>query len=510
MIQEAPRLWTPAPLASPAPAQVEQIDWTPYADALTPRLTKFIPHAPTPKQAAFLVVPDLEAFYGGAAGGGKSDALLMGALQWVDEPGYAALILRKSYTDLALPGAVMDRSFAWLGGRSDCHWVERDHRWEFESGAVLQFGYLERSKDRYRYQSAEFQYIALDELTQFEIDEYLYMATRLRRPTASRLPVRLRGASNPGGIGHEWVRTRFIPRPVTRPDGSVEIEYPRHENEDGTQGKRRVFIRATLEDNPHIDREQYEQSLALVDPVLRAQMRHGDWTASSEGTKFKRTWLMKALVDVAPRLIRRGIYFDLAGTEETTNPPNDPDWTAGVWGGVTADGKLVLEGATRARVSEGKVEGIVAGVVQERNVEPPGEYPLWIEQEPGSSGKAVVSNYARRVVPGYTVHGHRPTGNKVTRAGLLASMLERGDVLLVRGPWIGPFIEEYVAFTGEDDAGHDDQVDAGAGLCIVLMRPAGARTTSYIKEAKREVIRKGDLVLAGSQYIDKKAPRRVA
>lgn len=452
-----------------------------------------------------MVVPDLEAFYGGAAGGGKSDALLMMGLQYVDQPGYAGLLLRKSFTDLQLPGAIMDRSHAWLDGRSDCHFSERDHRWEFESGAILQFGYLDKYKDKYRYQSAEFQFVGFDELTQFEIDDYLYLATRLRRVAGSRLPIRLRSASNPGGIGHEWVRARFIPSPVSQPDGKVEMVNPTDD-----AGKRRVFVRARLEDNPFVDREEYKKSLMLVDPVLRAQMLDGDWAASATGTKFKREWLLKALVDTAPKLVKRAIYFDLAATEETTDPPNDPDWTAGCWGGMTADGKLVIEGAVRVRMSDAGVEAIIAGVVRDRNPDMPGAYPLWIEQEPGSSGKMVISNYGRRVVPGYTVHGHRVTGDKGTRAGLIASMFERGDVQLVRGPWIGAFIEEYVAFTGDDKVdGHDDQVDMGSGLTTVLFRPAGVKSRSYIGESKMQIIRKGDLVLRGPQYLDKE-PRRVA
>jgi len=61
----------------------------------------WVPHAPTTKQAAFLAVPVREALFGGAAGGGKSDSLLMAALQYVDEPGYAAILFRRTYADLA-------------------------------------------------------------------------------------------------------------------------------------------------------------------------------------------------------------------------------------------------------------------------------------------------------------------------------------------------------------------------------------------------------------------------
>src|SRR4051812_27808590 len=77
---------------------------------LYPSLASYCPHDPSenPKQAAFLVCPNLEAFYGGAAGGGKSDALLAGGLEYVDVPGYAAILFRRTYADLALPGALMD------------------------------------------------------------------------------------------------------------------------------------------------------------------------------------------------------------------------------------------------------------------------------------------------------------------------------------------------------------------------------------------------------------------
>ncbi len=124
----------------------------------------WIPHEPTPKQAEFLLLPDREAFYGGAAGGGKSDALLMAALQYVEVPNYAAILFRRTFADLALPGALMDRSQEWLSG-TEARWNERDKTWTFPSGATISFGYLEHENHKYRYQSAEFQFIGFDELT---------------------------------------------------------------------------------------------------------------------------------------------------------------------------------------------------------------------------------------------------------------------------------------------------------------------------------------------------------
>jgi hypothetical protein len=97
--------------------------------ALTPRTNKYIPHTPTPKQSAFLLLPGREAFFGGAAGGGKSDALLTAALQYVDVPGYSAILFRRTYADLALPGALMDRAEQWLYPwvlQKEVKWYEKD------------------------------------------------------------------------------------------------------------------------------------------------------------------------------------------------------------------------------------------------------------------------------------------------------------------------------------------------------------------------------------------------
>jgi hypothetical protein len=137
------------------------------------------PHRPTTAQRRFLALDSLEAMYGGAAGGGKSDALLMCALRYADAPG-AGLILRRTLADLALPGALMDRAHQWLQG-SAATWSERDKRWTFPSGFKLTFGYCETPVDVYRYQGSEYQVICVDELTQWPEEPYRYLMSRLRR-----------------------------------------------------------------------------------------------------------------------------------------------------------------------------------------------------------------------------------------------------------------------------------------------------------------------------------------
>ena len=151
---------------------------------------QFIRMKPTERQEEFLLSPVQEILYGGAAGGGKSAGLLMGALQYVPRPSYSALILRRSFADLNLPGALIPLSQEWLAG-TGAHWNGRDYQWVFPSGSTINFGYLQNEADKFRYQSSAFQLIDFDELTQFSETQYRYMFSRLRRGTDQTIPLRV-------------------------------------------------------------------------------------------------------------------------------------------------------------------------------------------------------------------------------------------------------------------------------------------------------------------------------
>ena len=224
---------------------------------------------------AFLAATEQEVMYGGATGGGKSESLLMAALQWVDVPTYAAILFRRTFTDLSLPGALMDRSHEWLEGKA--RWHAQSARWTFESGATLTFGYIDSASDKYRYQSAEFQFIAFDELTQFREADYRFMFSRLRRAKSATVPLRMRSASNPGGAGHDWVKRRFV-----------------DPGEDGTR-----FIPATMYDNPNLDHESYRQWLLGLDPITRRQYLDGDWAAGEDGI-VDYSWILAAETNQRP------------------------------------------------------------------------------------------------------------------------------------------------------------------------------------------------------------------
>lgn len=399
---------------------------------------RWLPQKPTAKQAKFLYYTKREALFGGSAGGGKSSSLLMGALQFVDVPGYAALVLRKTYADLSLPGALMDRSHEWLRG-TEAKWNGTEKTWTFPSGATLTFGYLDQKDDHFRYASSEFQAIYFDELTQFGELQYRFLFSRLRRLKNSKVPIRMRAASNPGGIGHEWVKQRFL----------VE-----HADD-------RRFFPASLDDNPYLDKEEYIRSLSQLDPVTRAQLLSGDWNARHGGGMFKREWFQFA-EDVPPGL-KKVRYWDLAAT--SAKPGTDPDWTVGVLLGRTKENLWYVLDVRRIRATPAGVENLVkvtAGMDGQ-------DTPIVMEQEPGSSGLGAVDRYRRHVLQGYAFYGDRPTGDKATRAAPFASVAEAGNVTLVRGDWCSAFLDELEAFP---HGSHDDQVDGASGAFGWLARHA--------------------------------------
>jgi len=400
----------------------------------------------------FLLRDDLEIFYGGAAGGGKSDAILMGALMYVDVPQYAAILFRRSLQDHKLPEGLIPRSHLWLS-ETDAKWNGLENKWTFPSSATLTFGYCEHEIDKYRYQSAAFQYIAFDELTQFTETQYTYLFSRLRRLEGVDIPLRMRSASNPGGAGHDWVKMRFI--------------------DDGL-AKGRRFIPARLEDNPYLDQVTYETSLSRLDYVTRQRLRFGDWEILDAGNKFKRAWFANKIVESAP-LGPAVRYWDKAATEPKVGA--DPDYTVGLKMSLH-DGQFYVHDVIRFRGTPRTNEETIKLTAQldGRTTN------IVMEQEPGSAGVNDISHYARSILVGYSFRGNKTTGDKVSRANPFSAACEHGNVFLVRGPWIKDFLDELCIFP---IGGHDDEVDAASGAFESLVTiPSGPMSISFGRRPK--------------------------
>lgn len=377
--------------------------------------------------------------FGGAAGGGKSDGLLMAALQWAGYPKYAAIILRTSYQDLTLPEGLIPRSHEWLGP-TRAKWNEQTHTWRFPAGATLTFGYLENANDVFRYKSSAYQFIGWEELTEFPREyDYTYLFSRKRKLKGSLVPTLVRATTNPDGIGAEWVYERFQPdQPEKRADT-------------------RDFISSLLDDNPHIDQEDYERSLKELDPVTQLQLRRGVWKVVKEGNKFKRNWF--GFVDVAPADGHSVRYWDLAATEPKRG--QDPDWSVGARVKLY-DGRYYIEDIQRIQGNPGEVEELIASTADMDGK----EVSIYMEQEPGASGKFVIDDFARGALAGYAFEGVKPTGNKEVRANIFSAACYNENVKLIRAPWNATFVSECLPFPNPKI--HDDQVDAVSGAITKL------------------------------------------
>lgn len=252
---------------------------------------RWCPHTPFAKQEAFLALTCTEALYGGAAGSAKSDALLMAALQYVDVPGYSAILFRRTLTDLELPDAIMSRALEWLAG-TPAKWNAQKKTFTFPSGAKLTFGYLEGPRDHLRYQGAAFQFVGFDEISQFEERQVTYLASRLRRLKTMDVPLRLRGATNPGDVGHDWLVARYaIPE-----EPGDDVIWSKDK-----KGRPIAFVPAKLDDNPYLDRASYEEMLEKLDPITYAQLREGRWIRDGSSMVYAFD-AQRDLVDALPEL----------------------------------------------------------------------------------------------------------------------------------------------------------------------------------------------------------------
>ena len=382
----------------------------------------------------------------------------MGASQYVDDPGYHALILRRTYKQLAKADSILNVSKEWFHGKA--RWNGDTYTWTFPSGATIEFGHMEGPNDHLNYQGAVFQYVCYDELTQFSAEvQYTFLFTRMRRPLNSQIPIRMRSTSNPGGPAHAYVYNRFINQESKNPTAH--------------------FIPAKLTDNPNLDQAEYLQSMAAVDPLLRRRMLDGDWTAV-EGGRFKPEWLRKywRYEDGGEAIIlhdHRGDYrFPLAGATKfvSCDPASSSSRTADftvfcVWY-ATQRGDLIWLDCIRRQIDIPDQPKLLGEVYEKHRFRIIGIEKVASNQSMYQFAERLGMNPVRLNPKGQDKLAHAQNAIIAAEAGRLW-LPEPGEV---RGFPYADIEAELTTFTGTKVDQHDDICD-GLSYGVDMMKTIG-------------------------------------
>lgn len=423
--------------------------------------------------------------YGGAAGGGKSYALLLEPLRHLTTvPGFGCVIFRRTIPQIRAVGGLWDTSetlYAPLGLQPRETITEWEHP---PTGNTIKFSHLEHDKTVHDWQSSQIALLCFDELTQFTSKQFWYMLSRNR--SVSGVRPYIRATTNPDA--DSWVADLIawwieqepsnptyglpirerggIVRWFARINGEIHWADTREELQErfpgpDTQPKSLTFIPSSLEDNPALTKVDpgYRANLLAQDPVEQARLLHGNWKARrTAGTLFQRSWVQ--VLDEAPALIREVRAWDFAATRPTTESP-DPDWTVGLKAGITSDGQIIITDLVKTRENPGEVEQLFTRTAELDGLKVVQRIP----EDPGQAGKAQSRNFIQNAPRGVTVRAERVTGDKVTRFGPASARAYKSLISVVRAPWNEWLFQQLEGFP---DAKHDDAADALSDLVDAL------------------------------------------
>jgi predicted phage terminase large subunit-like protein len=387
-------------------------------------------------------------------------------LRYRDEPDFSAVFFRRTTVQVRNPGGLWDESFKLYpgaGGEPFAAALE----WRFPSGAKVRFAHLEHPKSVMDWQGAQLPLICFDELTHFTAAQFWTMTARNR--TMGDVVPYVRATCNPdvdswvAELVAWWIdpgtglairrragRLRWFVRDGDRLDWSDKASDLKRRHP-GLRPRSLTFVDARLDDNAALKKAdpEYRARLLALPRVERERLLHGNWKIRpAAGLLFSRAWCQ--VVDAVPAglVVKRG--WDLAATPKTET--NDPDWTAGVKLGRSANGRYYVLDHRRIRTTPAGVERFLANTAAEDGP----EVEIALPQDPGQAGKSQAAALVR-ALEGYTVRATPESGDKTTRFGPFSAQAEAGNVHVLRGAWNDAW---FASLEGFPDAAHDDDADA--------------------------------------------------
>lgn len=424
--------------------------------------------------------------YGGAAGAGKSHALLLECVRHIKNPKYSAVIFRNSHPQLTMPGGLIERSteiYPHVGGKLK---AGPPACWVFPSGARIDLRYIAADRDVLNYQGSEITTVCFDEVTM--VSEYAFTFMLSRNRSTSGIKPTARMTCNPEADSWlaNWIDWYINDAGFPIPERSGVVRYFVREHSQihwadtpeelsssfpDTLPKSFTFVSAKITDNPSllsID-PGYIANLQALHPVDRARLLEGNWKIRNEaGLVFQRGWFdVKNNVPTHGTLVRA---WDFAGTVKHLK--NDPDSTVGVKMLRSQDGIYYVLDVIAAQISAAQVNNLVLQTARQDGI----ECKIRWEIEPGASGK-INSATLIKVLAGFDAMGVYPSGDKLVRAKPFATQASTGNVVLLRSSWVDAYLAELHAFP---EGKHDDRVDASSLAFNELAKPIVRRAPSVV------------------------------
>lgn len=429
---------------------------------------------PQERQEQFLSCSADIAIYGGAAGGGKTWALLMEPLRHVANKDFGAVIFRRTIPEITNEGALWDEAakiYPLLGGQSN----ENDKKYTFPQGGRVSFDHMQHLKDMYAWKSAQIPLIVFDQLETFLSQQFFYMLSRNRSMCGVSPYIRASANPQPGwladflawwidddgwaipersGVIRWMVRENNTTYWADDPD-ELQIDHP-----DSTP-KSVTFILSTIYDNQKLlDADPgYLANLQALDYIERQRLlgdgkRGGNWKVKpAAGKLFNKAWF--EIVPAVPAGGQELRFWDLAATEKKS-----ADYTASCKGKIVAGVVYILD-ATADQIDPARTDTYMQNTAKQDG---PGVI-IRFEREGGASGKRdayhIVTSFR-----GSDIQGTAPESDKITRAKPLAAQAYVGNVKLLAGPWNDRWLNH---MHGQPDLDHDDEMDAASGMYNALV-----------------------------------------